>query len=63
MPSIKAENLFGRTFGDASNIVKQNEIARDSMLDTAFGGDKAQDLTNQYAFNYDRKDRGARKKM
>ena len=52
IPSVKAENLFGRTYGNLTNVVKANQILHQNCRTKAVFDDYDDDYTALHAYNF-----------
>ena len=57
---MKAENLFGKTYGEISCIVKSNMLRKGYRVDN-IDDQTMEELTRKYAFTYESKERERRR--
>ena len=62
IPYVDTENLFGKTFGDISSIVRQNLDSGDTYEMQTKGYPKPDTFKNPYAFNYSKEEREIKRK-
>lgn len=55
IPSVAAENLFARTYGDITRIVKHNINENDQYITYSTGDEIFDRRTQKYAFVFDHK--------
>ncbi len=57
IPSVKPENLFSRTYGNLSKVVRANQIYNQNYRTKAVFDDYDDDYTALHAYNFDDKRR------
>lgn len=63
IPSVKAENLFARTYGDITRIVKHNINENEQYITKTTGDELFDKRTQKFAFVFDHKTRADNRKM
>ncbi len=59
IPSVNAENLFAKTYGDITRITKANSNHNLLFMTKTTGDEVMDERTKQYAFIYERPERNA----
>ena len=54
---MKAENLFGRTYGHLTTVVRANQIYNQDYKTKAVFDDYDDDYTSRFTYNFDNKRR------